>query len=530
MRTVSLPSEANVEAAVPWLLDSLPHPVLVLNETSSVMHANAAAAGCWGHGLVGRSLQQLFPGEVDLLPLVPANGKPRIWTCRSQQRYLAMVGKPDAHGTAVSFFPAGDDAGFSREEDELTGLPTRNGLNARLESLVRTGGATHCALHCIDLDRFKIVNDTLGHGVGDLLLRKVADRLRSVCRSQHEAIHVAGDEFVVLQTGLTTPDDAERFAARIVDLLSRTYVFGGHTINVSASVGVALVEPGLAARDVLRNGDLAVEEAKRAGRGRFRVFEPGMDAALRTRREMEIELRRALALKQFDLHYQPFLDLQSDKVIGFEALIRWEHPTRGRISPAEFIPIAEEIGLIVKIGEWVLRTACVTAAAWSDDIAVAVNVSPVQFQSDGLVDLVLSALQQSGLPPHRLEIEITEGALLDNTDNVLRTLHTLRDLGVQISMDDFGTGYSSLSYLQKFPFHKIKIDRSFVQGAEAGGDSEAILKAIAGLGLSLGMSITAEGVETAEQLDRIRSERCTHVQGYLTGRPMPASDVSDFLS
>jgi EAL domain-containing protein (putative c-di-GMP-specific phosphodiesterase class I) len=252
-----------------------------------------------------------------------------------------------------------------------------------------------------------------------------------------------------------------------------------------------------------------------------------MDVLLHERREMEVDLCRALALRQFELHYQPFVDLATDRVIGFEALIRWNHPVRGNVPPLNFIPVAEENGLIVKIGEWVLQTACMAAASWPGEMVVAVNVSPLQFKADSLLATVSAALSRSGLTPERLELEITEGALLSDTDNVLATLHALRDLGVQISMDDFGTGYSSLSYLQKFPFNKIKIDRSFVSGSDP--DSEAILSAASALGSNLGMAITAEGVETAEQLNRIRGQKCTHVQGYLTGRPMAQSLVDSFI-
>jgi EAL domain-containing protein (putative c-di-GMP-specific phosphodiesterase class I) len=243
---------------------------------------------------------------------------------------------------------------------------------------------------------------------------------------------------------------------------------------------------------------------------------------------MEIDLRRALALKQFKLNYQPFFNVATNRVDGFEALLRWEHPVKGNIPPLSFISLAEENGLIVKIGEWVMRTACIEAMSWPGEMIVAVNVSPLQFKADTLLDTVATALKRSGLPAHRLEIEITEGALLDDTDNVIQTLNSLRALGVKISMDDFGTGYSSLSYLQKFPFNKIKIDRSFVADDDA--DSEAILRSIASLGTSLGMAITAEGVETVEQLARIRGERCTHVQGYLTGRPMRTDQIPVFLA
>jgi diguanylate cyclase (GGDEF)-like protein len=389
-------------------------------------------------------------------------------------------------------------------------------------------GGEPVAVLCLDLDRFKMINDTLGHGIGDQLLKKVADRLLKASRKDDFVARLGGDEFVILQRGIRSPRDAEQLAERLVDLIGRTYVLGGHTVNIGVSIGVALGSGPMQPRDLLRNADLALYEAKRAGRGRFRFFERGMDTLLQERRDLEINLRRALALKQFELHYQPFLDLATDTVIGFEALLRWTHPVRGNVPPLSFIPVAEENGLIVKIGEWVLLTACQAAASWPDGLIVAVNVSPLQFKADTLLASVSLALQRSGLAPERLEIEITEGALLADTDNVLATLHALRELGVKISMDDFGTGYSSLSYLQKFPFNKIKIDRSFVAGADA--DSAAILKAVSSLGSSLGMAITAEGVETAEQLERIRDERCTHVQGYLTGRPMAEAKVHAFLT
>lgn len=515
------------------LLDSLGHPVLIVDHDGELTYANASAQVLLGGWIVGLRFMDVFPGQKEPLDRLSSDGKTFMVTSKAHCRYRTYVGATTATGRVLSLFPDDTDVTTAvADEDELTGLLKRNGLNAGLEvALVSSSSpASRVAVHCIDLDRFKIVNDTLGHGIGDLLLRKVADRIRSACRKGDCVARIGGDEFVVVQAGIAEPADAGRLATRLVDLIGRTYVLGGHTVNIGASVGVAVSDEGHGPRDLLRNGDLALYEAKRAGRGRFRVFETGMDEALRDRRELEIDLRRALALRQFDVHYQPFVDLQSDTVIGFEALIRWDHPVRGRVSPVDFIPLAEETGLICKIGEWVLRTACVTAMSWPDEMTVAVNVSPVQFKSDALVETVLAALAHAGLPAYRLEIEITEGALLDNTASVLKTLHALRDLGVKISMDDFGTGYSSLSYLQKFPFSKIKIDRSFVQGAEDRGDNEAILKAIAGLGLSLGMSITAEGVETQEQLARIRGEQCTHVQGYFTGRPMPADRIANFLS
>ena len=513
------------------VMDRLGHPVLAVDHKGEVTYANASAQVCLGGWIVGLRFTDVFPDYKDPIDRPTVEGKAFLVTSKAHSRYRVFLGATAAEGRMLSLFPDDtDNVTVVADKDELTGLLKRSGLNGGLENALSLGAAHRVATHCIDLDRFKIVNDTLGHGIGDLLLQKVAERIRSACRRDDCVARIGGDEFVVVQTGVADLEDAERLATRLVDLIGRTYVLGGHTVNIGASVGVAISGPGSGPSDMLRNADLALYEAKRSGRGRFRVFETGMAAALSHRRELEIDLRRALALKQFDVHYQPFLDVQADKVIGFEALIRWEHPVRGRMSPVDFIPLAEETGLICKIGEWVLRTACVTAMTWPDEMTVAVNVSPVQFKSDALVETVLSALALAGLPPHRLEIEITEGALLDNTASVLKTLHALRDLGVKISMDDFGTGYSSLSYLQKFPFDKIKIDRSFVQGAEDGGESEAILKAIAGLGLSLGMSITAEGVETEEQLARIRGEHCTHVQGFLTGRPMPADGIAEFLS
>jgi len=509
--------------------DALAHPVLSVDEIGTITYANPAAATAICASLVGRSFDEVFPGQRHLLAI--GTQAKALLTSRLDDRFCALLGGQTAAGRMISLFPEAIDPGLIADTDDLTGLLTRSSLVEVMDRALNTRAASDAgvAVHFIDLDRFKSVNDTLGHAVGDSLLKKVAARIISATRKTDHVARLGGDEFVVFQTGICAPADATRLSARLVDLLGRTYVLDGHTVNIGASVGVVISEGTDRVRDMLRHSDLALYEAKRAGRSRYRVYGPEMNVALSDRRELEIELRRALALRQFELHYQPYLDLQTDKIIGFEALIRWNHPTRGRVSPADFIPIAEETGLITKIGEWVLRSACEAAVRWEDDLCVSVNVSPVQFRAENLVEVVVSTLAHSGLPPHRLEIEITEGALLDNTEAVLKTLASLRGLGVKISMDDFGTGYSSLSYLQKFPFDKIKIDRSFVQAASAGGEGEAILKAISGLGTSLGMAITAEGVETEEQLERMRLERCTHVQGFLTGRPMSAADVGVLL-
>jgi predicted signal transduction protein with EAL and GGDEF domain len=334
----------------------------------------------------------------------------------------------------------------------------------------------------------------------------------------------------MLRPGCASADEAEAIAARIVDLSGRTYVLEGHMLNIGASVGVALAPAdGSDADTLLKHADLALYGAKSAGRGRFSFFEPSMDARMQERRALEIDLRRALALKEFELVYQPQIGLSSDTIVGFEALIRWNNPRRGVVSPADFIPIAEETGLIVQIGEWVLRTACREAAGWSRPVSIAVNLSPLQFRSAQLLETVTSAIAHAGLDPQRLELEITEGVLMDDTDRVVTMLHSLRSLGVRVSMDDFGTGYSSLSYLQKFPFDKIKIDQSFVRGMKDNPECGAIVRAVASIGASLGMKTTAEGVETQEQLDAIRAEGCCEVQGYWTGRPMPASDAGALL-
>ncbi len=512
------------------ILQGLSTAVIAIDATGLVIYANATAEASFEGWIIGLDLKDLLPGFT-LLNVVQSGPTSMVLSSKSNESYevtLAPLG--DGHFVVDLRSSSKQlEAPIQTELDDLTGLAKRNMLMSHLTAAVSRGSdAASFAVHCIDLDRFKTVNDTLGHSIGDLLLKKVADRLNSACRKGDVVARLGGDEFVVLQHDVQDVAAAEKLAARIVDLVGRTYVLNGHTINIGASVGVAISEESSQPRDLLRNADLALYEAKRFGRGRYRSFESSMGALLQERRDMEVDLRRALALKQFELSYQPFLDLNDDTVIGFEALLRWNHPLKGNVPPLQFIPLAEENGLIVKIGEWVLRKACLEAATWPGEMVVAVNVSPLQFKADNLLETITSALARSGLPAHRLEVEITEGALLDDTDNVLITLTALRELGVKISMDDFGTGYSSLAYLQKFPFNKIKIDRSFVAGDNA--DSEAILKAVANLGISLGMSITAEGVETAEQLKRIRDERCTHVQGYFTGRPMRPEVIPAFLN
>ena len=417
--------------------------------------------------------------------------------------------------------------------DALTGLPNRVLFHEHLEhALARTRrGGDNLAVMCVDLDHFKHVNDTLGHPIGDLLLQAVSERLKECVRETDVVARMGGDEFAVVAVAADQPVGATILADRIIASLSRPFELEGHQLVIGASVGIAFSpSDGLDGGSLIRAADLALYRAKGEGRGLYRLFEPEMDAKMQARRTLELDLRKALVTQEFELHYQPLVNLQSNEVCGFEALIRWNHPTHGRIAPIDFIPLAEETGIIVPLGEWILKEACTEAIKWPEEIKVAVNVSPAQFKSRSLANAVTAALECSGLPPRRLELEITESVLLTETDATMATLHQLRNLGVQISMDDFGTGYSSLSYLRSFPFDKIKIDRSFVSDLSETDESAAIVRAVTGLGRNLGMATTAEGVETDEQLVQLREEGCTEVQGYLFSKPLPATDVLPLLA
>jgi len=423
---------------------------------------------------------------------------------------------------------------YMAHHDSLTDLANRVLLNERLEQAL--GHRIHreeiVAVHHLDLDQFKAVNDTFGHLAGDKLLKIVAGRLRGLVRDTDTIARMGGDEFVIVQGPIRDPAEATSLAQRIIALISEPYDLDGHQAVIGASIGIA-VGPGDGLRPdkLLRNADLALYRAKGDGRGTFRFFEPAMDQQMQARRIMEQDLRKALAAGEFELYYQPVVNLASNEISGFEALIRWNHPEKGMVAPATFIPLAEEIGFIVAIGEWVIRQACSTAAKWPGDLHVAVNISAAQFRSPGLMQVIVGALATSGLHPTRLEIEITETVLLQNKETTLELLHQLRALGVRIAMDDFGTGYSSLTYLQCFPFDKIKIDRSFVKDITENTGSLNIVRAVAALANGMGMTATAEGVETSEQLDKITSEGCTEMQGYLFSKPLPAAEIERlFLS
>jgi len=416
--------------------------------------------------------------------------------------------------------------------DMLTNLPNRVLFREHLENAF--GGlqpGRGFAVHCLDLDHFKTVNDTLGHPIGDELLKFVAGRLIEAVAPTDFIARIGGDEFAVVQTNVQQPEQCSQLAARIVERISRPYDIEGRHIVIGTSIGIAIA-PGDGANPdlLLKNADMALYLAKGDGRGTHRFFEREMDKRLQSRRALELDLRKAIAHGEFELYYQPILYLQTGKISGFEALVRWIHPDRGIISPLDFIPLAEETGLILPLGEWVLRTACAQAAKWPRPVAVAVNLSAMQFKGRNIVQLVLNALATSGLAANRLDLEITESVLLQDETHVLGLLHQLREIGVQISMDDFGTGYSSLAYLRNFPFDKIKIDRSFVRDMMVRKDCQAIIRAVVGLARSLGITTIIEGIETREQLDTAKLEGCDEGQGYLFSKPMPEPEVAEFLA
>jgi diguanylate cyclase (GGDEF)-like protein len=416
--------------------------------------------------------------------------------------------------------------------DSLTGLPNRSAIQQRIgEAVARARRGSSFCLHYLDLDHFKSANDTHGHLAGDLLLKAAAARIRSCLRETDTLARWGGDEFVVLQGETERPELAGDLARRLIEAISAPFDVEERHICLGLSIGVAVCpHDGGDAETLLRNADMAMYRAKTEGRSTYRFFEAAMDARLQQRRILEQDLKRAVADGEFELFYQPQVDAGTEMITGCEALLRWNHPIRGMVSPAEFIPVAEEIGVIGSLGAWVIQKACHDAATWPNNISVAINLSPMQFRGHGLTQTVIAALESSRLSPNRLEFEITESALLMDNESTVATLKHLRGLGVRIAMDDFGTGYSSLSYLRSFPFDKIKIDRSFIKDLGEDKESAAIVKAIVGLGVSLGMATTAEGVETVEQLRRIREQGCTEVQGYYFGRPCPIDDLRALLS
>ena len=415
--------------------------------------------------------------------------------------------------------------------DALTNLPNRTVLSERMEEVLdHTDRERPFAVLCLDLDQFKQVNDTLGHAMGDALLRSVAGRLLACVRDTDTLVRLGGDEFAIVQCGLAGRDDAAALAQRIVKSIARPFALDGQQVTIGVSIGIAMApSDGTTGDKLFKAADVALYRAKAEGRGLWRFFEPEMDVRLQARRKLEADLREALVKDEFELFYQPIYDLRKSRICGLEALLRWRHPTRGIVSPMEFVAVSEEMGLIIPLGEWVLRHACKEASAWPGHIKVAVNVSAAQFRTGNLVNTVSEALAASGLSPRMLELEITESVLLANSEATLSTLHKLRSLGIGISMDDFGTGYSSLSYLRSFPFDKIKIDQSFISELEMTEGSDAIVRAVLRLGLSLDMRTTAEGVETTEQLAWLRKEGCSEAQGFLFSNAVPQREIPAVL-
>jgi diguanylate cyclase (GGDEF)-like protein/PAS domain S-box-containing protein len=543
------------EQSFRFLFESNPVPMWVFDrETLRFLAVNDAAVACYGYTreqfLSMTTLDIRDPVDHDALRAAAADDAPlygdQVWRHRKadgSEIQVAIYSRAIIHEGRPAKITAPIDITEQRRSearirhlahfDSLTDLANRTLFRERLEQALarRRHAAEGIALLCIDLDRFKDINDTLGHPTGDQLLRYVAKRLLHNVREQDTVARIGGDEFAVVQDGVIDPVDANALALRLIDALSAPYDIDGHEVLVTPSVGIATtLSDGGSADELLNHADLALYRAKSLGRRSHCFFAPEMDTEIKARRALETDLRSAFINKEFDLHYQPLVDLASGEPSGFEALLRWKHPERGMVSPAEFIPIAEEIGLVVPLGEWVLRTGCAEAVKWPAHITIAINLSPLQFRSGNLVETVRSALEQSGLSPHRLELEITETVLLEDNDVNHAVLHQLQSLGVRIAMDDFGTGYSSLSYLRRFPFNKIKIDGSFVRELPDSLDCMTITRGIVDLATGLGMTTTAEGLETPEQLYVLRTYGCTQGQGYLFSRAVPANEVAALLA
>jgi diguanylate cyclase (GGDEF)-like protein len=538
------------------VLDNMPHGVSMFDAQARLVFCNRryvemyglsadlVKPGCSFQGLLAhRQSVRTFCGNPDqhlaeLQSKVAEGNTFANVVALEDGRAFSIVNKPLADGGWLATHEdvterrrAEQQIAHMARHDALTDLPNRVLLRERLEhELKRVKRGEIVAMLCLDLDHFKSVNDTLGHPIGDELLKLVADRLRGCTREPDTIARLGGDEFAIIMTQLRQPSDAAVLARRIRASISKPYQVDGHQIVSDISIGISIAPiDGSEPDQLLKNADMALYGAKADGRGAYRFFEAEMDKRMKERRDLEMDLRQALANGEFELHYQPLVNLQTNEISAFEALLRWHHPTKGLISPADFVPIAEETGLIVSIGEWVLRTACKETANWPDHVKVAVNLSPAQLKTKNLVALVKEALADSAMVPERLQLEITETMLMQNTFATLAMLHELRKLGVQIAMDDFGTGYSSLSYLRSFPFDKIKIDRSFIQDLTNGAEPRAIVHAVAGLAKCLNMISTAEGVETQQQLDTLQAAGCTEMQGYLFSRAKPADEIVQLL-
>ena len=541
------------EASFRLLFDGNPVPMIICNPADArIISANASAVSHYGYGrpeFETLTLRDIQAFDVDLPwggNSAEGEGASRTWKhvkadgslidIAIYARTLTYDGHPAVLLALIDITErkrAEARLSFVAQHDALTGLPTRSLLRRRIDEVLSRGRRTgeKTALLLLDVDNFKIINDTLGHDVGDELLRNVTRRIRSSLREEDAVARLGSDEFAIIQSPVSRPEDVVLLATRLIDAVSHPYLFNGQSVVVGASIGIAMSPgDGEDSDNLLKSADMALSRAKRDARGGYSFFEKSMDASAQARRRIETDLRAAIEDDVLQPYYQPLVDLRSGRVTGFEALVRWPHPERGMISPAEFIPVAEETGLIGAVGATMLRRACRDAASWPEEVRVAVNLSPLQFRLGNLLSVVMDALKQSGLPANRLELEITETVLLDKSDEVIATLHALRALGVRISMDDFGTGYSSLSYLRSFPFDKIKIDRSFVHDLGANRDAQAIIRAIVSLGRGLGVTITAEGVETEDELVCLRDEGCHEGQGFLFSKARPHDEIVQLLN
>jgi diguanylate cyclase (GGDEF)-like protein/PAS domain S-box-containing protein len=507
------------------------------------LSAEIARRGCTIQRLIAhRAETGSFDGDVeafcnDIIRNVRLGRGTRQITQAPGGRAIEIVNKPLPSGGWVATIEditprkrAEEKIAHLAHFDALTDLPNRALFREELEnSLLELNPGERFAVLYIDLDEFKSINDALGHHVGDELLKSVANRLRSCLSRDDLAARLGGDEFAVIQRRVDGPAAAERLVDAIYRAVREPFECAGHLISTDASIGIALApDDGRHLDQLLKNADIALYGAKEDGRRTYRFFEPGMDARARARRMLESELRQAIAGGGFEVHYQPVVGLRDDRIRGCEALLRWRHPQRGTISPADFIPVAEETGMINELGQLVLEEACREAAKWPEHTRIAVNVSPVQFRSQGLALHVASALARSGVAPSRLELEITEAVLMRD-EAALKTLHQLRELGVRIALDDFGTGYSSLSYLHRFPFDKIKIDRSFVSNIGNEAASAAIIEAVVNIAKASNMTTTAEGVEQEWQREMLRELGCTEMQGYLFSPPVSAAEITQLM-
>ncbi|WP_407146893.1 putative bifunctional diguanylate cyclase/phosphodiesterase [Bradyrhizobium sp. ORS 86] len=522
--------------------------IIICNRTYLEMFGlspDIAKPGCTMQRLIAhRQETGSFDGDVDefcnaIIRNVALGKATRQLTEAPGGRAIEIVNKPLPQGGWVATIEditertrADEKIAHMAHYDALTDLPNRVLFRERLEQALKAiRPGEQLAVMYIDIDEFKSVNDAFGHDIGDELLKAIADRLSSCLKDTDVVARLGGDEFAVIQTAIRNHTETMQLLAAIYQTIREPIDCVGHLITTDASVGIAVAPAdGLELDQLLRNADLALHGAKSDGRRTYRFFEAGMDARAKARRSLELELRRAIADGSFELHYQPLLHLEAGQVRCCEALLRWRHPERGTISPADFIPVAEETGLINDIGHWVLNSACREAVNWPDHVHVAVNVSPIQFKSQTLALNVAAALAASGLPASRLELEITEAVLIRDDDAALDILHQLRGLGVRIALDDFGTGYSSLSYLQRFPFDKIKIDRAFIKDLAGAGASSTIVQAVVNIAAASDMTTTAEGVETEQQRNMLRILGCTEMQGYLFSRPVPAVEIRKLLS